>query len=132
MHSIATITVLLMLFISCYDDPFFNLTIKVQDQELNAVAGALVHVYIVDVDNGSVIQGEILGESFHDSTTSNGEVSFNFQNKALITARVCYSANGLQSCAEGHAYLEENTNTEIRLMLQSKEINSNSCNYCDE
>ena len=31
-----------------------------------------------------------------------------------------------------HRNNKENTNTEIRLMLQSKEINSNSCNYCDE
>jgi len=131
-HNIVAIAISLMLFVGCYEDPFFELTIKVQDQELNAVSGALVDIYIIDVDNGDVIETEIIGESFHDSTESNGEVSFSFENKALITARVCYSANGSESCAEGHAYLEENTNTEIRLMLQSKEINSNSCNYCDE
>ena len=124
------ILLFLIIFTGCYEEPFFDLTIKVENSVSDPVSGALVNIQIVDIDSNHVIVDQIINESYEGVTGSNGSVIFNFENRALVTARACYSINGSYFCAEGHAYLEENTNTQIRLLLQSDQIENNACTYC--
>ena len=126
------ILLFLITLIGCYEDPFFDLTIKVENATSEPVSGALVNIQIVDIDSSNVIVDQIINESYEGITGPDGTIKFNFENRALVTARVCYDTNGSYFCAEGHAYLEENTNTEARLMLQSDQIEKTSCTYCNK
>ncbi|MBJ05145.1 MAG: hypothetical protein CMP65_04520 [Flavobacteriales bacterium] len=121
----------LILLTSCYEEPFYDLTITVENSELEPISDALVSVQVVDIDSGHVIVEEILEQFYEGVTNYNGEVLFSFENRALVTARTCYNVDGANFCAEGHVYLEENSNTKVRLMLQSQEIENNNCIFCD-
>ena len=107
--------IILILFVfslaQCYTEPFFELTVEIKDQNSNPISDLMVKIEITDLDDGSLIEESIIGDYFEDTTDENGRVSFSFDNKALITARVCYinEATGILSCAQGHSYLEENT-----------------------
>ena len=125
------ILLFLIIFTGCYEEPFFDLTIKVENSVSEPVSGALVNIQIVDIDSNHVIVDQIINESYEGVTDSNGSVTFSFENRALVTARACYSISESYFCAEGHAYLEENTNTPIRLLLQSDQIENNTCTYCN-
>ena len=123
------------LFVQCYTDPFFELTVTVVDQNLNPITGAEIKVQVSDIDSGIIdtlshINGEV---DFFSITNTEGKAFFNFENKAFISVRACFGQNvedgGLQvfsgSCREGHIYLEEDTNKEISLMVENS-----SCGYC--
>ena len=122
------------LFMQCYTDPFFELTVTVVDQNLNPIAGTEIKVQASDIDSGVDIDESLIdGDGdFLSYTNSEGKAFFNFENKAFISVRAC-SQNmddaGEQvfsgSCREGHVYLEEDANKEISLMIE----NSN-CSYC--
>jgi hypothetical protein len=120
-----------LFFIQCYQDPFFELTVKVKDQNGAAISNLEINIEITDLEDGSLVEESIIGEYFSETTNSNGEVSFSFENKALVTARACYELSGNNlSCAQGHVYLEENKSKELTLMLQSSEIEHDQCSYC--
>ena len=121
----------LLFLIQCYQNPFFELTVEVIDQDSNPVSDLLIKIEITDLDNGSLIEDSIIGNYFEESTNNEGKVSFSFENKALVTARVCHEANGSLFCAEGHSYLEENKKKELKLMLQSSEVEHTQCAYCN-
>tara|TARA_B100000700_G_C14532387_1_gene618144 strand:+ start:122 stop:529 length:408 start_codon:yes stop_codon:yes gene_type:complete len=121
----------LLFFIQCYQDPFFDLTVKVIDQDSNPVSNLLIKIEITDLDNGSLIEDSIIGSYFEETTNDEGKVSFSFENKALVTARVCHQADQTLFCAEGHSYLEENKKKELKLMLQSIEVEHAQCVYCN-
>ena len=106
--------------VQCYQDPFFELTVRFINQELNSVPNTLVTVEVTDLDSGNPINGSII---YFESTTNNqGESYFSFDNKAFITVRVCAENN---FCGDGHIYLEENENKELTLMIEDGE-----CLYC--
>jgi len=123
------------LFIQCYTDPFFELTVTVVDQDLNPVSGTEIKVQVSDIDSGIIdTLSHINGEGdFFSITNSEGKAFFNFENKAFISVRACSGQNieeaGVQvfygSCREGHVYLEEDTNKDISLMIESGD-----CGYC--
>tara|TARA_B100000579_G_C22791222_1_gene834602 strand:- start:786 stop:1199 length:414 start_codon:yes stop_codon:yes gene_type:complete len=125
------ILLFLIIFTGCYEEPFFDLTIKVENSISEPVSGALVNIQIVDIDSSHVIVDQIISESYEGVTDSNGSIIFSFKNRALVTARACYNASEAYFCAEGHAYLEDNTNTQIKLLLQSDQIENNTCAYCN-
>lgn len=122
--------ILAMCFLTqCYTEPFFELTVKVVDQNLNPVANVAITIEVVDVENGTELEGAII--DFYTTTNSQGESSFSFDNKAFVTARGCLAGSwddGLPQylCKEGQVYLEANLNKELTLMLES----SNDCSYC--
>tara|TARA_B100000427_G_C15077327_1_gene406858 strand:- start:122 stop:523 length:402 start_codon:yes stop_codon:yes gene_type:complete len=123
----------LLFFIQCYQDPFFELTVKIKDQNSNPVSDVLVKIEIIDLNNGSVVEESIIEEYFEETTNSSGEASFSFDNKALVTARVCYqNTSSLLYCAQGHVYLEENKTQQLELMLQSSAVEHDECSYCVE
>jgi len=123
-----TLIIFLLLCTQCYKDPFFELNVKVQDQNSNPVSNVVIKIEITDLNDGTIIEDNILGEYFEETTGEDGEASFSFDNKALITARVC-SENLF--CAEGHIYLEENKTKELKLMLQSSTVENSQCSYCN-
>ena len=122
--------ILAMCFLTqCYTEHFFELTVKVVDQNLNPVANVAITIEVVDVENGTELEGAII--DFYTTTNSQGESSFSFDNKAFVTARGCLADSWDDSlpqylCKEGQVYLEANLNKELTLMLES----SNDCNYC--
>ena len=48
----------------CYTEPFFELTVKVVDQEINAVANVNVKILVQDVENGDPVEGSIIAYFF--------------------------------------------------------------------
>ena len=112
--------VFIVFAVQCYQDPFFELTVRVVDQELNSAPNTFVTVEVTDLDSGNPINGSVI---YFESTTNNqGESYFSFDNKAFVTVRVCVENN---FCREGHIYLEENENKELILMIEDGE-----CLYC--
>ena len=122
-----TLIVLSLFFLTqCYTEPFFELTVRVLDDNLNPVTNAEVKIEITDIQNGNLVSGAIISQS--GTTGQDGSVFFSFENKAFITARACLNNSSIPTtflCKEGNVYLEENTNKEISLMLQA-----DNCNYC--
>jgi len=116
------------IFSGCYTDPFFELTVKVVDQSLSPVSNSEVKISITDIDNGQLVPGSILSDE--GITDNEGKVLFSFENKAFITARACFDNSSFGSasylCREGNVYLEEDTNKELTLMLQSSD-----CQFCN-
>ena len=116
------------IFSGCYTDPFFELTVKVVDESLSPVSNSEVKISITDIDNGQLVPGSILSDE--GITDNEGKVLFSFENKAFITARACFDNSSVGSasylCREGNVYLEEDTNKELTLMLQSSE-----CQFCN-
>lgn len=112
----------------CYTEPFFELTVKVVDQEINGVSDVSVKVLVQDVENGDPIEGSTIAL---EATTNNaGESTFSFDNKAFVTVQCCFE-EAILKCKDGAVYLEENKNKEFTLMLE--EVNDNeSCDYCFE
>jgi len=104
----------------CYQEPFFELTVKVVDQELNSAPNTSVTVEVTDLDSGNPINGSII--YFQSTTNNQGESYFSFDNKAFVTVLVC-AEDGI--CGGGHSYLEENENKELTLMIEAGE-----CLYC--
>tara|TARA_B100000902_G_C27205093_1_gene861178 strand:+ start:865 stop:1260 length:396 start_codon:yes stop_codon:yes gene_type:complete len=122
-----TLLILSLFFLTqCYTEPFFELTIRVLDDNLNPVSNTEVKIEITDIDNGDLVSGSIVKKS--GTTGDDGSVSFSFENKAFVTARACYdllSSSSTYLCKESNVYLEENTNKELSLMLQA-----DNCGYC--
>ena len=116
--------ILSVLFLTqCYTDPFFEMTVNIIDQNSNPIPNTLVTVEVVDIENGSLVNGSLI--YFESTTNSSGSSMFSFDNKAFITVRACSSTDGENLCKEGHVYLEENTNKYLTLMLHP-----DSCLYC--
>ncbi|MAZ58029.1 MAG: hypothetical protein CMP56_01280 [Flavobacteriales bacterium] len=115
----------------CYTEPFFELTVKVVDQEINAVANVNVKILVQDVENGEPVEGSII--ALEGTTNSTGESSFSFDNKAFVTVQVCLGSSGAEKylCKDGAVYLEENKNKEFTLMLEEMSDTQN-CDYCFE
>ena len=57
-------------FVQCYTDPFFELTVTVIDSEMNPVPGALIKIEVVDIDNGTLVEGCII--DLESTTGSSG------------------------------------------------------------
>ena len=115
----------------CYTEPFFELTVKVVDQETNGVSDVKIKVLVQDIENGEPVEGStILMES---TTNDSGQSSFSFDNKAFVTVQCCYEAS-IMMCKDGAVYLEENVNKDFTLMLE--EMNNSddgeNCSYCFE
>ena len=119
--------VLSVLFLTqCYTEPFFELTVRVLDGDLNPVPNTEVKIEITDIDNGALVSGSIIQQS--GTTGEDGSILFSFENKAFVTARACFkmlTETPTYMCKEGNVYLEDNTNKELSLMLQSS-----NCEYC--
>ncbi len=115
----------------CYTEPFFELTVKVVDQEINGVSDVDVKILVQDIENGEPIEDSII--ALEGTTNSAGESSFSFDNKAFVTVQVCLgsSGEGQYLCKDGAVYLEENKNKEFTLMLEEMGDNKN-CEYCFE
>ena len=103
-------------------EPFFELTVKVIDQDLNPVNNTLVKIEVIDIENGNLIEGSII--NLESTTDNQGASIFSFDNKAFITVRACHEAETYM-CKEGHIYLEENLNKELTLMIEPE-----NCSYC--
>ena len=116
------------IFSGCYTEPFFELTVKIVDESLSPVSNSEVKISITDIDNGQLVPGSILSDE--GITDNEGKVLFSFENKAFITARACLDNPSVGSasylCREGNVYLEEDTNKELTLMLQSSD-----CEFCN-
>ena len=122
-----TLIVLSLFFLTqCYTEPFFELTVRVLDDNLNPVANSEVKIEITDIQNGNLVSGSIISQS--GTSGQDGSVLFSFENKAFVTARACFNSSGNLTtyiCKESNVYLEENTNKELSLMLQA-----DNCGYC--
>ena len=122
-----TLIVLSLFFLTqCYTEPFFELTVRVLDDNLNPVANSEVKIEITDIQNGNLVSGSIISQS--GTSGQDGSVLFSFENKAFVTARACFNnSSNLTTyiCKESNVYLEENTNKELSLMLQA-----DNCGYC--
>ena len=122
-----TLLILSLFFLTqCYTEPFFELTIRILDSDLNPVPNTEVKIEITDIDNGDPVSGSIIKQS--GITGDDGSVFFSFENKAFVTARACLDATSdplTYRCKEGNIYLEENTNKELSLMLEL-----DNCEYC--
>ena len=113
-------------FVQCYTDPFFELTVTVIDSEMNPVPGAIIKIEVVDIDNGTLVEGSVI--DLESTTGSSGSSFFSFENKAFVTARACIMNPTLDTqffCKEGFIYLEADMNKNLTLMLES-----DSCLYC--
>ena len=111
----------------CYTEPFFELTVKVVDQDINGIANVKVKILVQDVENGNPIDGSII--ALEAITNNAGESSFSFENKAFVTVQCCYE-EAIMMCKDCVVYLEENKNKEFTLMLEELDNNSNNCTYC--
>ena len=115
----------------CYTEPFFELTVKVVDQDINPVSDVEVKILVQDIENGEPIEDSII--ALEGNTNSAGESSFSFDNKAFLTVQVCFDSSESTQyfCKDGAVYLEENKNKEFTLMLEEMGDNQ-SCDYCFE
>ena len=115
----------------CYTEPFFELTVKVVDQEINGVTDVDIKILVQDIENGNPIEDSII--ALEGTTNSAGETSFSFDNKAFVTVQACLESSGSIQylCKDGAVYLEENKNKEFTLMLEEMGDNKN-CDYCFE
>ena len=111
-----------LLMSQCYKTPFFELNVRVIDQELNPVSNVSIKIEVTDISSGSPVNGSII--NFESITNSEGISIFTFENKAFVTARACQ--NDGKMCKEGFVYLEENSTKELTLMLESGD-----CLFCD-
>lgn len=122
----SVLVLFVLILTQCYTEPFFELTVSVVDEDLNPVSGAVIKIEVIDIENGSLVDGSII--DLESTSEADGKSLFSFENKAFITARVCYEMiidDVEYLCKEGHVYLEDNVNKEITLMIQSDD-----CNYC--
>ena len=115
----------------CYTEPFFELTVKVVDQDIDPVSDVDVTILVQDIENGEPIEDSII--ALEGTTNSSGKSSFSFDNKAFVTVQVCLDSSELTQylCKDGAVYLEENKNKEFTLMLEDMGDNQN-CDYCFE
>tara|TARA_B100001996_G_C18522969_1_gene539972 strand:- start:102 stop:491 length:390 start_codon:yes stop_codon:yes gene_type:complete len=123
----------------CYKAPFFDLTVKVVDQELSPVQGVSVRVVAADIDsdNLDLIDGanltDLEGNELVCNTNGSGECQFSFEKKAFVTILACMSSNNNNNamCQESYVYLKEDENTLSTIMLVDYAVNDYNCNYCN-
>jgi len=120
-HKLNKIIIILFLFCltQCYQDPFFELTIEVVDQNFNPIPDTSIIIDVTDVENGNPIDGSII--HFDSFTNEQGIATFSFENKAFVNALACFSSGNILLCGEGHIYLEANMNKSLTLMLENNE-----------
>ena len=87
----ATLILSLFFLIKCYTEPFFELTVSVVDSNLNPISGATINIEVIDIENGNLVDGSII--NLESISSDNGQSKFSFENKAFVTARVCYQQN---------------------------------------
>ena len=122
----------------CYKAPFFELTVKVIDQDLAPVENVSIKIVAADVDsdNLTLIQNANLtdldGNELVCETSGSGECQFNFEKKAFVTILACINSNEDNGtmCQESFVYLEEDKNNLSTIMLVDPEVNDYSCSYC--
>ena len=122
----------------CYTEPFFELTVKVVDENTSPVPEVAVKIVVQDIENGNVIEGSVI--HLESTTNSVGESTFSFDNKAFVTVQCCHdggvdSSPNVMLCKDGVVYLEENINKPFTLMLEIDDANGGdigSCSYCFE
>ena len=122
----------------CYKAPFFDLTIKVLNQDLDPVKDVSVKIVATDVESNNLdlIDNADLtdldGNELVCTTNGSGECQFSFEKKAYVTILACYDQNDNNMCQETYVYLEEDVNTLSTLMLVDYDVNDYSCNYCNK
>ena len=124
----------------CYKAPFFELTIKVLNQDLDPVKNVSVQIVATDVesDNLEIIENADLtdldGNNLVCETNSSGECQFSFEKKAYLTVLACINSdeNDSSMCQETYVYLEEDENVISTIMLVEHDNNDYNCSYCDE
>ncbi len=122
----------------CYKAPFFELTIKVVNQDLDPVKNVSVQIVATDVESGNldVIENADLtdldGNDLVCETSSSGECQFSFEKKAFLTVLACINSdendNGM--CQETYVYLKEDENVISTIMLVEYDKNDYNCSYC--
>ena len=124
----------------CYKAPFFDLTIKVVNQELDPVNDVSIKIVARDVDSDNLDEIEnadltdLDGNELVCTTSSSGECQFSFEKKAFVTILACMNSdkNNAPMCQETHVYLEEDENILSTMMLVNNDANDYNCNYCNE
>jgi len=131
--------ILSLFFIAqCYKAPFFELTVKIVDQNFNPVQNVSVEIVAADVDSDN-LDGipdsnltDLDGAKLECTTNGSGECEFSFENKAFITIQACFDSdeNDDFMCQEAFVYLKEDENIVRELMLVDIEMNAYNCSYC--
>ena len=124
----------------CYKAPFFDLTIKVVNQELDPVNDVSIKIVARDIDSDNLDEIEnadltdLDGNELVCTTSSSGECLFSFEKKAFVTILACVNSdkNNTPMCQETHVYLEEDENILSTMMLVNYDANDYNCNYCNE
>tara|TARA_B100000427_G_C15450092_1_gene569174 strand:- start:77 stop:508 length:432 start_codon:yes stop_codon:yes gene_type:complete len=123
----------------CYKAPFFELTIKVVDQDLDPVKNVSVQIVATDVEAGNldIIEDADLtdldGNDLVCETNGSGECQFSFEKKAFLTVLACFNTdNNNAMCQETYVYLKEDENVISTIMLVEYDQNDYNCSYCTE